>query len=153
MHQHLKDDKHDSLSCPICAKLLVKVHVTRHGNSCLLSNKLATYIYSWVTFDKKYWCLICSDHFSSCALLVAHYLNHDERDNNILGMTRFMLKRGQKSELETQSAFMKKHLPEYRINSRPQTAYPSQAADQLDFLTMVAQANIHAVCLASMFPN
>ena len=59
MHHHLTSEKHDSLSCPICDKLIVKYHLLRHGKNCFYSNQVVSHIYSWVRYDKNYWCLIC----------------------------------------------------------------------------------------------
>ena len=153
MHHHLTSEKHESLSCPICAKLIVKYHLVRHGPKCFYSNQVASHIYSWVRFDKNYWCLICAEHFNTCAKLVAHYLAHNEHDNNILGMTRFLLSREHKFVIEKQTKFMQHHMPDYRINSRAGTAYPSQVPDELDFMDLVNQPDIYAVSLKRMYPG
>ena len=85
--------------------------------------------------------------------MVAHYLAHNEHDNNILGMTRFLLSREHKFVIENQTKFMQHQMPDYRINSRAGTAYPSQVPDELDFMDLVNQPDIYAVSLKKCIPG
>jgi hypothetical protein len=37
--------------------------------------------------------LLCADLFATVPQLISHYLFHQERDVNVLGMSRYMLRR------------------------------------------------------------
>ena len=74
--------------------------MNRHGLSCFKYSLGATMMYRWYMYDKKYWCLICGTPFRDCTKMAAHYLDHDESDVNVFGMTRFMLGRSTPEKAE-----------------------------------------------------